>query len=309
MVFAAQLRSASQKALGARLNTHPLTYHLSSHSPGLYMIQRRQQSECALILFTQQERPLKHWAIQALQKCKDVLRAPRALQEQQLQFEPLVIKVLRDYHDMRYNLDTLEKRQRCQIEALRLNRAFTPEVYLGLARINRDVYDWSKKSLQLGEILPSPSSAMLDPNAEYALVMRRLPDQRRLDLLLQAKNEATLQLYMHMLAKHVADMHEPLPPISRKAIWGSYEQLQGKLLHNFALLDLVLTKDPAYASLKDRLTILKETLKQIFMQSSYRDYFQQRVNRQSIKHCHGDLKAPHIWIVSEEERRQEKKPG
>src|SRR5437870_720676 len=49
--------------------------------------------------------------------------------------ENIVLKILCKYKDTRYNLQAVIERQHCQIEAFQWNRVFTPEVYVGLARI------------------------------------------------------------------------------------------------------------------------------------------------------------------------------
>src|SRR5260370_25232528 len=86
---------------------------------------------------------------------------------------------------------------------------------------------------------------------------------------------------------------------------GSYKQLQKKLLHNFGLLDLVLTMSindhgDTYNQLEDRLSRLKKTLYQIFTQCYYKHYFEQRVAESRIKHSHGDLKPTPIWVASQD---------
>ena len=119
--------------------------------------------------------------------------------------------------------------------------------------------------------------------------------------------------------------------------WGSYEQIREKLEHNFTFADLVLTisktdehsfysrwesslksqndvllqtltqnqlhqyfEPPVYKfykSLKSTLNSLKETLLKIIAQNQYQCYFEQRIQEGRIKRCHGDLKAPHLWIA------------
>jgi len=248
-------------------------------APGYYQIDDKRQSECALILFAQHTQTTGH----------------------------VVMKILHEYKDTRYNLETESKRQQCQLEALERNRVFTPEVYIGLARIQE--LDLCQQYILLDDTIKNPTQAMLEPEAEYALVMRQLPEERRLDHLLKEESEDTLKDYMHLLSKYVAHVHthlvKPLEPDEDETQWGSYEQLHSKLLHNFELLDLVLTTQQnsrcrchAYNQLEDRLIRLKDTLKQIFTDDIYRQYFDQRRVQQRMKHCHGDLKAPHIWIAS-----------
>ncbi len=241
-----------------------------------YEIEGSQQSESALVLFTRRMRTS----------------------------ERVVMKILRDYKDSRYSLETVGKRQQCQLEAFQRNKVFTSEVYIGLACI----HDWDpqQKNIRIGEIIENPTKEMLDPHAEYALLMHQLPEHRRLDCLLKEKEDASLQSHVQILTEHLRYIHTYLiSSISDEngVRWGSYEQLRKKLLHNCALLDLVLMTNnnglySTYNWSEKPLNWLKKTLLEIFMQDRYHSYFEQRVREQRIKRCHGDLKSPNIWILS-----------
>lgn len=78
--------------------------------------------------------------------------------------QKLVIKVLRSYQDTRYSLGTLEKRQRCLLEALRCNRVFTPELYLGLAPLYH--LDLSERVICIGELMGYPTPNLPDTDTE-----------------------------------------------------------------------------------------------------------------------------------------------
>ncbi len=208
-----------------------------------------------------------------------------------------VIKLLHKYEDSRYSLKKFGERQRCQLEALRSNRRFAPQVYFGMARL----YEWDDHRISIGEIMQNPIQEDIDPGEEYVLLMEKLPDDRRLDHLLQKQNEEILWQQIQLLTDYVIGIHmykhlaAPTPSHENGAQWGSCVQLSVKLEHNLGLFDLMLAVD------KDRYSIyaeLKETLKRIFRgESQYREYFEQRMLNQRIKHCHGDLKAPNIWIL------------
>jgi aminoglycoside phosphotransferase family enzyme len=252
--------------------TSPLVPGDSALISNSYKIESILKSENALILFTQ------------------CMTAP----------ERFVMKVLRDYQDTRYNLETRDKRQQCQLEALQRNRIYTPEIYLGLARI----FDFSTSSdyIRIGELIENPSKEMLDPDAEYALLMEQLPDNRRLDILLQTKDTAFVQHLVRVLAEYVAQMHVDLTPslsLEEASHWGSYKQLYNKLLENLQLLDLVPTvsRDDERICAKERIDCLRKRFLELFFQPQYPDYFEQRIQPRRIKCCHGDIKSPNIWIV------------
>ncbi len=273
-----------------------------------YEIEDTRLSECALILFA-----------------RDTTESKR-----------VVMKLLRDYADTRYSLNTLERRQQCQLEALERNKVFTPDVYQGLARA--DYFDLPQGTFPVSEIIKNPMPAgishldlhngyiyakpiiekstgeTLDPGAEYALIMNELPQNRRLDHLLLQESELSLQ-HIRLLTRHIVHVHKLLAPttFSEDGLqWGSYEQLRKKLMHNFGLLDLVLTanghcrtgnwSEETLEQLQETLGRLKKVLTCTFMQSCYYDYFEQRVKEQCIRDCHGDLKSPNIWILTPDQR-------
>jgi aminoglycoside phosphotransferase family enzyme len=75
--------------------------------------------------------------------------------------EQVVLKVLREMKDERYDLSSKEKRQQCQIEALDCNPKFTSDVYLGLAHIRETLEELERKKRTLEEI--GVGSVMDDP--------------------------------------------------------------------------------------------------------------------------------------------------
>lgn len=215
-----------------------------------------------------------------------------------------VIKVLREYSDSRYDLSTIDRRQHCQLEALTRNRTFSPEVYIGLAPVIE--LDFDQGFVSIGDVIEHPTQEMLEPGKEYALLMNRLPEDCRLDYLLEEQNNASLCSHISILTEHIANLHNHLSSTessdAKVMQWGSYDQLYDKLQHNLALLDLVPATDnygePATAqSSSETLRWLKEMLLKLFTQEDYRHYFEQRVQNGRIGLCHGDLKSLNIWIV------------
>lgn len=82
--------------------------------------------------------------------------------------------------------------------------------------------------------------------------------------------------------------------------WGQYEQLKEKLSQNLELLDRVYktSKDGLdYQYLEKNVAELSDTLQSLFKQGNFRAAFDNRVQEQYTRLCHGDLKVPHIWIM------------
>ena len=211
-------------------------------------------------------------------------------------FKPLVMKVLRPFRDIRYDLSGVTERQRCQFEAFQQNSVFTPEVYIGLACLHNQPSE--EDHILIGDIIKQPTQAALEQDAEYALIMERLPDDRRFDQLLQG-DEGAVQNFLDTLTCHIANLHKHRTPSlteEESAYWGSYPQLQRKLEENLAFLALVLDKENS-PSMKATVERLTTGLRQIFTEDRYAHYLEQRIQAGYIKHCHGDIKSLNIWIT------------
>ncbi|HEY4383406.1 MAG TPA: hypothetical protein VGN34_02875 [Ktedonobacteraceae bacterium] len=212
-----------------------------------------------------------------------------------------MLKVLRPRQDTRVALATYASRQACQIEGLSWNTRFTPDVYIGLVPISASEGD----QIYVGEeLLLSAEEAQghLSPDTEYALLMRTLPDEQRLDYVLHTTSADAIPFVLERLVRRIVDMHmyQVLPPeeparfdnsgIER----GSYEQIKQKLKHNLAFLDAVIQCDTRFYS--EICHNLMNNLLWLINEPDYQGYFANRLQNRHIKRCHGDLKTPNIWI-------------
>jgi uncharacterized protein len=218
----------------------------------------------------------------------------------------IVLKVLKEMKDERYDLSTIEKRQQCQMEAWRWNPRFTPDIYLGLAQIRETLKELEQKKQTLKEIAVGPildnprGPSYLIEKKEYALVMRPLPEDRWLDVLLGArdKEDRTIPWYLPLLVKQISDIHakviEESSEESKVNRWGSIEQLREKLRENLALLEKASTQKPNLSDICHR---LQKSLPPVLEMEKYQGLFDKRLKEKHIKHCHGDLKADNIWVA------------
>jgi aminoglycoside phosphotransferase family enzyme len=283
MIEVRDLRSAFPDTLLLEPKSDPFasTFHKYTHE---YVVEKIVDSECARVVF--------------VRRVSDSQR--------------IVMKLLRVYSDTRYQLETGERRLQCQLEAFKKNSAFSSSIYLGLAPVDvADVEQICPKSLiHIGQSFAQPTEEELDPGLEYALLMRELPDKSRLDVLLKECCESQVPGYLRILTEHISELHSqystPLP-YAEKVDWGSYEQLEQKLRHNFGLLDLVLTVPESWHCspycLPTRLEELKQGLFSILEKN--RSCFEQRLQSNYVKRCHGDLKSPNIWILPCDSRENE----
>lgn len=219
-----------------------------------------------------------------------------------------VIKILRPYNDCRYSLKERQNRHKCLLEGLEWNRKFTRDVHLGLARYCS--FNPSKLTITLGEVLANPKLNDLDPAAEYALVMHKLPKENRLDVLLKhsgidSREYDRSKLVEFLTKLHVSPVFPPLETGGNKP-WGSIIQLKEKLISNLISVEKPDTSNKEvldthfYRSLLRTCKAIRETLLPILTYNKYRHfqkYFMERVQKQQIKRCHGDLKTRNIWIM------------
>jgi len=179
------------------------------------------------------------------------------------------------------------------LEGLAFNRQFAPQVYLGIAPVQL----LAERKLYCGKIIPFPEKEKLEKDRPYALVMKRLPDSWRLDHQLydgKQPGNRTLATYqgMDFLARSIAEMHRQLKPASTAL--NTLRYTEEKLALNRELF-------------KKALYVLKtdmETCKYInfFMERAYRQLtklFEERIRKNHIKRCHGDLKTANLWVQPE----------
>jgi aminoglycoside phosphotransferase family enzyme len=230
----------------------------------------------------------------------------------------VVIKILRRYEDPRYKLKTLAKRQECQLEALQWNTKFANDIYIGLAPVLKR----NDKSILLGGIIKDVEKARnyLDSRYEYALIMKRLPTNRQLNFLLDHGCKADHKYYASLLTQYIVKLHQALlrMPSNEAKQWGNFEKLSIKLRENLALVDPLFSRKlkapfSSYTKLENFLfkwfhqwfhlrrlqktfNYLKESFSRMIDEGQYQEMFQQRIQNNYIHRCHGDLKAPNIWI-------------
>jgi aminoglycoside phosphotransferase family enzyme len=221
----------------------------------------------------------------------------------------VVIKVLKPLKDSRYNYRTVDTRQKCQMEALRYNKLYTQKIYIGLTHILAK----DEKTIELGDYVEevSPVDTRTASEHDYALLMHRLPDERRLDILLQSEINSNHYHYVQLVIRRVIDMHKQLQgqitlsddPLDgeyeNKWIWGSFTQIEVKLNHNLELSNKACVEKRIITS-EAYLPIATELLNTLRHKLPIR-YFDQRIEQRKIMRCHGDLKSQNIWLGLEPE--------
>ena len=170
---------------------------------------------------------------------------------------------------------TLGKRQfYCQRE-VDLNRRLCPDAYLGVVLVTQDK----------GDILVEGQGKVL----EYAVKMRRLPQEAMLDVLL-AQNRVSPEM-VSSVAKIVAEFHRRAETNATISTFGSLDANKRNTGENF-------TQTEKYIGI----TIPPERYQRI---KDYSDsfvkhnaaLFRKRIADGRIRDCHGDLHAAHICFT------------
>lgn len=168
---------------------------------------------------------------------------------------------------------TMEKRKFACEEEVRLNKRLAPDVYLGVVPVKEDGND----------IRPGGKGKTID----YAVKMKKLPQERRMDLLL--KERKVTREHIIRIAGIVADFHKKVDTIKDRN-YGTAELVKRQIddLGNFrqaieeacgmgSKVDFVLERSDAFIDKNKKL-------------------FEKRQKGGKIKDCHGDLHSANIFI-------------
>jgi aminoglycoside phosphotransferase family enzyme/predicted kinase len=160
-------------------------------------------------------------------------------------------------------------------EELRCNRAFSPELYLDVVEIVRDVE---------GEIRVGGTGEVV----EHAVKMRQFPEDNALDRLLI---EGVLEpAELSRFGAELATLHAALPRLQASA--GELERrILGPVLDNFATLKATV----AGREHMDRLEALESASRDAFYDQ--RPTFSRRLSDGYIRECHGDLHLRNLVMI------------
>ncbi|MBA7714330.1 hypothetical protein ES703_123349 [subsurface metagenome] len=171
---------------------------------------------------------------------------------------------------------TLDKRHfYCQRE-VELNQRLCPEVYLGVVAITRDK----------GDILIAGQGEVI----EYAVKMRRLPQEAMMDVLL-ANNRVSPEMVIS-IAQKLAEFHQKAETNATISTFGNLNTIIKNTEENFTQTGKY-TSSPIsqkqYQGIKDYTeSFIKENAQ----------LFHNRVVDGRIRDCHGDLHAAHICFAN-----------
>lgn len=172
---------------------------------------------------------------------------------------------------------TLERRHHFCREELRLNRRLAPDIYLDVIGIGG-----------------SPEQPLLEQAQdvwEYAVLMRRFDQDRRLDHLLQ--RQAVEPRTIDELAATVAEFHGRMPSAAEGGAYGSAARIAAPMLENFRHFQA----DGLRPDLQEGLQALKAWFETTLAQGEHT--LDQRLRDGFVRECHGDMHSGNIAVQDE----------
>lgn len=172
---------------------------------------------------------------------------------------------------------TLDNRQLYCRKEVELNQRLCPDTYLGVVSITRNTDGIRIEGK--GETL------------EYAVKMRRLPQDRMLDIMLIG-NQVPSDM-MVKIARKVAQFHNKAATGAAISAFGDLDTVKFNTQENFSqtekYFDVTITKTRF-----ERIKAYTES----FIENNT-NLFHQRVENGRIRDCHGDLHAAHICLTDD----------
>jgi aminoglycoside phosphotransferase family enzyme len=172
---------------------------------------------------------------------------------------------------------TLEKRRHFCEEEIRLNKRFSPEVYIKAIPISH-----VGNAFRVGD-----DSRVV----EYAVTMRRINEDHMLYRLLEAGKVKSED--MERIGRHLAKVYAAIPSDEKAKAFGSLDVISINIVENFEQTRKYISGPVSSEAFE---TIESWSLS--FMKKK-RAFFEQRVAQGYIKDCHGDLHLQHICLEGE----------
>ena len=181
-------------------------------------------------------------------------------------------KIKRPVHYAFIDMGQLETRAFLCKEELRLNRRFTPELYLDVCAIT--TVDGAASFAGRGKII------------EYAVFMRQFDRETELDRLLAAQRVSVGEI--EAFGRSLADIHMRLPEADAALPWGQPAQIQAQILGNLSEC----AQSGVFAGLGAEQEALQVALARKLHDAQ--DWLAIRRAGSRVRECHGDLHCRNI---------------
>jgi aminoglycoside phosphotransferase family enzyme len=189
----------------------------------------------------------------------------------------VVFKVKKPVNFGFLDFTTLEKRRHFCEEEIRLNKRFSPEVYIKAIPIS-----------QHGNTFREGDDTRV---VEYAVTMRRINEDHMLYRLLEAGKVKSED--MQRIGRHLAEAYAAIPSDEKARAFGDLDVISINIMENFEQ-----TRKYIGGPITHEEFDAIESWSLDFMKKK-KALFEQRVAQGYIKDCHGDLHLQHICVEGE----------
>ncbi len=192
-----------------------------------------------------------------------------------------------------FDYSTARARRHFCMEEVRLNARLAPDIYLGVAPIIED----QPGSVSFADIcsldaVPQPGKLIERGRVlDYAVVMRRLPEEATLESQVRA-GRVTPGL-LQEVAAHVASFHASTQTNEHIASFGQTDVITNNWRENFAQMRLYIGRSLDQATFDH----IEQWIGQALVGHSR--LFATRVAEGRVRDCHGDLRMQHIYAFDE----------
>ena len=173
------------------------------------------------------------------------------------------------------DFSTLEKRREAAVAELEIDRRLAPDVYLDVAVLHRD--DHGQLSFS------APTSV-----EEVAVVMRRLPDEQRLSLLVETG--AAQPQMMKDLGRLVAQFHRDAATSPEIETYGSLSTIRHNWDENFEQTEPFIDRTLSRQTWETCCAEIERYMR------VYSHIFDERISSGRIRDCHGDMQTDDIFV-------------
>ncbi|MBI4152199.1 hypothetical protein HY495_00680 [Candidatus Woesearchaeota archaeon] len=173
------------------------------------------------------------------------------------------------------DFSTLEKRKdQCEKE-IAFNSIISPQLYLGLSTINQD---------ESGKITIDGKGKII----EYAVKMKQMDPESTMNNLLR-ENKITTENIIQ-LAKQIHQFHQKAPEDDEIRTYGQFETVKFNWDENFQQTEKY--KDVLLPM--RTFNIIQQKINSFLVKN--KEVINQRVQKNKIKHCHGDFHSGNVFI-------------
>jgi hypothetical protein len=178
------------------------------------------------------------------------------------------------------DFSTLEKRQECCEQELRLNRRLCPDIYLDLVTVTQEGKNYTLNGK--GKIV------------EYGIKMDRMPEEKMMGNLIQAGQLD--RTHIDAIVARLIPFYQQAERTQEIDGYGTAQSVAVNVLENFDQTKGFISNDEKSAITQGQFDKIAAWSKEFLNQE---ELFRQRIKGGNIRDCHGDLYSANICLAEE----------